>query len=146
MIREDKFRIARRPYAVDLGSLRVGGSSEHGWHRAQVTAVWFRGRPRGLIVACIGALRTSQRPAPETVVEFLERYDDGRYGGDCDGRWDGENYWGAQKPEVIEQHLAILRPMLAHYPALPTGDDGWWTFRDGGISAATRQAATGSQP
>jgi hypothetical protein len=28
----------------------------------------------------------------------------------------------------MEQHLKILRPMLANYPALPDGYDGWWRF------------------
>lgn len=53
---------------------------------------------------------------------------DGRYGGTCEGRWDGQNYWGAQKPDVIAEHLALLRPMLANYPAAPSSYDCWWRF------------------
>jgi hypothetical protein len=59
---------------------------------------------------------------------------DGRYGGDCHGRWDGTRYWGAQEPDVIAEHLTVLRPMLDGYaenpkdPPLPAGFDGWWTF------------------
>ncbi|GAA3417645.1 hypothetical protein [Streptosporangium vulgare] len=129
MIRETRFLISRRPYAVDLTSLRGGlretprGSS----YRGRIGAVWFR-RRKGVTVACIGTLWDFQDTAPTSAVEFLERHTDGRYGGDCDGRWDGERYWGAQEPAVIEQHLALLRPMLANYPNIPDGFDGWWKF------------------
>ncbi|WP_445520500.1 hypothetical protein [Streptomyces sp. NEAU-174] len=129
MIREGKFLISRRPYAVDLSSLRrLERDPGKTWAWCVVDAVWFRGR-KTEPVACIGTLRTIiDNPAPADAREFLERYTDGRYGGDCDGRWDGENYWGAQKPEVIEQHLALLRPMLANYPEIPAGHNGWWRF------------------
>jgi hypothetical protein len=69
-----------------------------------------------------------QHPEPADAHEFLTQHTDGRYGGDCEGRWDGERYWGAQEPAVIEQHLALLRPMLANYPNIPDGYDGWWRF------------------
>ena len=131
MIRETRFLISRKPYAVDLTSLR---SDEDGF--TYIDAVWFRRKTRGygsskqtVTVACIGNLHTIQRPVPVDAVEFLTRYTDGRYGGDCHGRWDGTGYWGAEEPDVVEQHLAILRPMLANYPALPDGYDGWWTFQ-----------------
>lgn len=35
---------------------------------------------------------------------------------------------GAQQPDVTEEHLALLRPMLANYPAVPDGYSGWWRF------------------
>lgn len=126
MIREDRFLISRRPYAVDLSSLRPTYVGIYdGWFK--VDAVWFR-RRRGGLVACVGNLHTTQDPAPKTAVEFLERFTDGKHGGDCEGRWDGENYWGAQRPDAIAEHLALLKPMLANYPALPEGWDGWWRF------------------
>ncbi|WP_030975190.1 hypothetical protein [Streptomyces sp. NRRL S-1824] len=120
MIREDRFLISRRPYAIDLASLIDGPVSA-------VTAVWFR-RKQGATVACIGNLWDTQRPTPKDVAEFLARHTDGRYGGTCEGRWDGEHYWGAQKPDTIAEHLELLRPMLANYPAIPAGYDGWWRF------------------
>jgi hypothetical protein len=79
-------------------------------------------------VACIGTLWDRQPERPADAVEFLECHDDGRHGGDCEGRWDGERYWGAQEPGVIERHLDLLRPMLANYPNIPAGYDGWWRF------------------
>lgn len=132
MIRETKFLISRKPYAADLASLRTSESERDPskpWAWYVVNAVWFRGR-KAEPVACIGTLRTIiDDPAPASAREFLERYTDGRYGGDCQGRWNGAGYWGAEMPEVQAQHLAILRPMLANYPAVPDGFDGWWTFR-----------------
>lgn len=122
MIREAEFVLSHRPYAVDLAGLKTTG---HG--RATLDAVWFR-RRRGVTVACVGRLWDHQRPDPVDAAEFLTRHDDGRYGGDCLGRWDGARYWGAQEPDVAARHLELLRPMLAAYPAAPAGYDGWWRF------------------
>ena len=121
MIRETRFLISRRPYAVDLDSLRVGDST------SRINAVWFR-RRGGVTAACVGYLWDIQRPKPCDAAEFLARHGDGRYGGSCEGRWDGHGYWGAQDPGEIKRHLALLRPMLANYPNPPYGYDGWWRF------------------
>lgn len=131
MIREEKFLISRKPYAVDLTSLcRTHRETGNTWAWYTVDAVWFRGRKTDP-VACIGTLRTIiDDPEPATAREFLQRYTDGRYGGDCDGRWDGTGYWGNVPLDVQERHLAILRPMLANYPAVSDGYDGWWTFQE----------------
>lgn len=128
MIREDRFLISRRPYAVDLSSLRTEpspGATSRWW--CHIDAVWFR-RRQGVTVACIGTLRDLQDTAPGDAAEFLARHTDGRYGGDCEGRWDGIGYWGAQEPDVIAAHLELLRPMLDNFPAIPAGYDGWWRF------------------
>jgi len=131
VIRSDRFLISRRPYAVDLASLSVRSDGERydGTPTAtcRLGAVWFR-RQSGVLRACIGTLWDIQAPPPADAAEFLARHDDGRYGGDCDGRWDGDGYWGAERPETVAAHLSILRPMLAAYPAIPSGYDGWWTF------------------
>lgn len=133
MIREDRLLISRKSFAVDLGSLR-GGRTETPQgrrpyvYRGLVDAVWFR-RRRGVTVACIGDLWDGQHPEPADARRFLKQYDDGRYGGDCAGRWDGDSYWGNGPLTEQEQHLAVLRPMLANYPAVPDGYDGWWTFQ-----------------
>ena len=136
MIHEDRFLISRRPYAVDLESLQVasyqptyngGVPTGRTIYNATINAVWFR-RRKGATVACIGELWDSWRESTDDVYQALEWMDTGRYGGDCKGRWDGERYWGAQEPETIERHLAVLRPMLANFPDIPAGYDGWWTF------------------
>ncbi len=122
MIREPRFLISHKPYAVDLTSLRT---DDH--DTAPINAVWYR-RRRGATVACIGRQWDIQTPAPQDAAEFLARHTDGRHGGTCEGRWDGTGYWGAQEPDVIAADLEILRPMLANYPAIPAGYDGWWRF------------------
>lgn len=132
MIREARFLISRRPYAVDLSSLRgtvnlTPQGRRPSYYEGRVDAVWFR-RKQGVTVACIGTLWDLQDDEPADAVEFLARHDDGRYGGDCRGRWDGTSYWGNVPLTVQEQHLEILRPMLAGYPAIPGGFDGWWRF------------------
>lgn len=133
MIRETRFLISRKPYAVDLNSLRgtrmdtPGGRNPYSYD-GRIDAVWFR-RRQGVTVACIGTLWDLQHPEPADATQFLRQHDDGRYGGDCHGRWDGESYWGNVTLAEQEQHLAILRPMLANYPAIPDSYDGWWTFQ-----------------
>lgn len=133
MNRLPKFALSRKPYAVDLSSLRVGEVSPR-WDgaplaRAEIDAVWFR-RRRGVTVACIGRLWDYQSPPPVDAAQFLAQATDGRYGGDCDGRWDGVGYWGSELPDVRDRHMAILVPMLVAYPAIPDGYDGWWTYHE----------------
>jgi len=138
MRREATFVLTHSPYAVDLNGLTV---KEHPvpsstWD-CQIPAVWFR-RRQGRIAACVGHIWDCQGAAPASAVEFLERHTDGRYGGTCEGRWNGERYWGAQEPAVIEQHLALLRPMLDGFPAVPAGYDGWWTWHTPRTSGGSR--------
>ncbi|WP_327359512.1 hypothetical protein [Streptomyces sp. NBC_01304] len=135
MIREDRFLISRKPFAVDLSSV-TGELGPHGDRFSidgKADAVWFR-RQDGVTRACIGTIMLwrhhLREPVPlDTAQAILSADLDGRYGGDCHGRWDGDRYWGAQEPAAMEQHLAILRPMLDNYPSLPPGYDGWWTFQ-----------------
>lgn len=133
MIREDKFLISRRPYAVDLDSLNVRHNlpwSEHSretWH-GTINAVWFR-RRSGVTVACIGDLWCTCIVEPRNAEHFLELHTDGRYGGNTVGRWDGSGYWGLQVSlEKQNEHLKILQPMLENYPEIPAGHSGWWRF------------------
>lgn len=139
MRREEKFAVSKRMYAADLSSLSVtprAGYQGREYFECTVRAVWFRRRRRGgfgpngavVTVACIGTLWGSQDTRPATAAEFLEHHTDGRHGGDCAGRWDGERYWGTQEPDRMNEHLALLKPMLANYPAAPAGFDAWWRF------------------
>lgn len=132
MIREERFLISKRLYAVDLSSLRgartviPNGRTPYSFN-GRVDAVWFR-RKQGVTAACIGTLWDLQHPEPDGALQFLVQHTDGRYGGHCDGRWDGTSYWGNVTLDVQEKHLAILRPMLDNYPATPPGFDGWWRY------------------
>lgn len=136
MKREDRLLISHRPYAVNLDSWAISHSpaceyvpghwTAETW-RGTMQAVWFR-RRRGETVACIGQLWDTQRAEPRDAVHWLEQHEDGRYGGDARGRWDGTSYWGNVSLAEQEEHLAILRPMLENYPDVPPGYDGWWSF------------------
>lgn len=131
MHREDKFVLSHRPYAVDLSSFRID-EIRTGWKGeyacATVNAAWFR-RKNGANQAVVGELSDSQWTIPKDAVQFLEQYEDGRYGGRPFARWDGASFWCAgQDPEENARYLALLRPMLEGYPALPGGYSGWWRF------------------
>lgn len=134
MIRSERFLISQKPFALDLSTL-TGEQTKAGdyvIYRGTVAAVWYR-RKSGVTRACIGTLHLWSHSlaapldldAPQAVLTVKL---DSRYGGDCIGRWDGENYWGHVPLAVQEQHLAVLRPMLADYPTMPDGYDGWWRF------------------
>lgn len=135
MIREDRFLISRKPFAIDLSTV-TGEQQPRGDRHAfsgSANAVWFR-RQGGVTRACLGTLGLWSHYLPEPLdlddpTAILSADLDGRYGGDCHARWDGENYWGSQKPFEQALHLTLLEPMLANYPALPDGYDGWWTFQ-----------------
>lgn len=136
MIREDDFRISRRPYAVRLDSLHARfhhierriGQSKPGYWDCRIDAVWFR-RRRGETVAVLGTLWAFQDAEPADAADFLRKHTDGRYGGSAEARWDGTSYWSNQLTLDSDEYcLDILRPMLANYPAIPPGYDGWWRF------------------
>lgn len=133
MIRKDKLMASRTSYAFDLTSFHgeLGRSLDgSAFYRGHVNAAWFR-RRRNVTIACIGTLSGSIYDfdtAPADAAQFLAQFNDGRWGGDCHGRWDGAKYWGSQDPEEIQRHLALLRPMLNDYPNLPAGYDGWYIF------------------
>jgi hypothetical protein len=134
MIRDEKFVLSRRPYAVDLDSLTTSESANSSSVYATVRAVWFRRRRSHYstgpmrTVACIGYLREYQ-PPPRDAQHFLKEMNDGRYGGHCEARWDGETLWAPEATEAQRQEfLAVLEPMLKNYPEVPPGFDGWWHF------------------
>ncbi|MER7815624.1 hypothetical protein [Streptomyces sp. NPDC096153] len=136
MNRSDTFLISHKPFAIDLSTVELHISAhrdDRWWLSGTCRAVWYR-RKAGETRACLGRvmlhaayLRTE--PDLSSPEAMLSNDLDGRYGGDTEGRWDGEYYWGAQRPETIEQHLAVLRPMMANFPVIPDGFDGWWRFQ-----------------
>lgn len=122
MRRVEEFKISQHPYAVDLGSL------DRRQTMVCVTAVWYR-RKTGLLSAHIGYLRDYQALDSPSAEEFLARYRDGRYGGECLSRWNGGDLWTCCRSwETAERHKVLLEAMLAGYPAAPEGYDGWWVF------------------
>ncbi|KIF66219.1 hypothetical protein HY68_36510 [Streptomyces sp. AcH 505] len=134
MIREDRFLISRKPFAIGLSSVTMESAHRHDayWLDGTCLAVWFR-RKNGITYACLGTLglwahRLREEPDVSSPEAILSNSLDSRYGGDPHGRWDGERYWGSQKPVEQALHLTLLEPMLANYPDLPAGYDGWWRF------------------
>jgi hypothetical protein len=118
-----RFVLSHNQYAVDLNSFRI--DSDCG---VRVNAYWFR-RRRGVDVACLGFLWGYQgvhSMPPWTALEFLERLTDNRYGGTCEGRWDGQGYWGSEDPVTVATHLETLRPMLRQWGHVPPHTTGWW--------------------
>ncbi len=135
MKRETKFLISRKPFAIDLTTVTLEASEHHDayWLSGSCRAVWYR-RKNGTTYACLGTLRLwahrlREQPDVSTPEAMLSNDLDSRYGGDPDGRWDGTGYWCSEIPDVQQQHLAVLRPMLTDYPSAPDGYDGWWTFQ-----------------
>jgi hypothetical protein len=134
MIREDRFLISRKSFPIDLSTVR-GEQQPRGdlfAFSGSANAVWYR-RKDGITRACLGTvgLWSHYLPAPLDLNDphsILSADLDGRYGGDYHARWDGENYWGSQKPFEQNLHLTVLEPMLVNFPAAPDGYDGWWRF------------------
>jgi hypothetical protein len=125
MFRTGDFKASKRLYAVDLASLRDHSSGFGGQYR--VSAVWFR-RKAGVTAACAGDLWDGQDARPVDALDFLAKFTDGRYGGDCKARWDGSNLWCLEDEGQRAAYLAVLRPMLEAYPKIPDGYSGWWHF------------------
>lgn len=135
MRRDTRFLISRKPFAIDLSTVTLEGSERDGayWLTGDCQAVWYR-RKSGVTYACLGSLRLwaqwrREKPDLSSPEAMLGNDLDSRYGGDPAGRWDGERYWGSQKPFEQALHLTVLEPMLANYPVIPEGYDGWWTFQ-----------------
>lgn len=132
MIREEKFVLSRKQFAIDLGSMRLGPAEKRhdgspmAW--ATIQAVWYR-RKSGVMRACIGSLHDIVTP-PITCEEFLEGFLHDPWGGHCSGRWDGSSYFShdGSVPAVQAEHMAVLGPMLDSVPLIPPSYDGWWRF------------------
>lgn len=82
----------------------------------------------------MGVISARLDTPPAGVNDFLARHTDNSGGGNCHARWNGTDYWGAHElgemdPAAIVRNLALLRPMLEAYPAIPAGYDGWWGFK-----------------
>ena len=130
MLKTADFKISRPMYAVNLDAFSVGGPQAPFPEWGVVAAVWFRRKSR-VTAACGGFLKAPvhRTGAPADVQDFLARYTDGRYGGDCIARWDGSTLWCLEDEDTRAEYKRLLVPMLAAYPAAPSGWDAWWHFR-----------------
>ncbi|MFJ7990351.1 hypothetical protein [Streptomyces sp. NPDC096351] len=136
MHRTGRFLISQKPFAIDLTTI-TGKQHPRGdlyAYSGTARAVWYR-RKNGVTRACLGSLMLWQHYLPEPLdltdpTAILSADLDGRYGGTCEARWDGERYWGSQEPFQMALDLTVLEPMLVGDPAVPDGYDGWWTFQE----------------
>src|ERR1044072_8318603 len=104
MRHENRFLISRKQFALDLSTATAPQTPRGGqWSfRGSANAVWYR-RKDGVPRACLGTMMLFSHHLTEPIDvtdphTLLSAALDGRYGGDCHARWDGENYWGSQKP------------------------------------------------
>lgn len=104
-------------------------------YRYEIPCVWYK-RRKGTDTANIGTLRNTSwveypEHHPSHAQHFLSDFTDGRYGADCRSRWDGECLWSFPDVthEQMQEDLVLLRWMLDHYPEIPPGFSGWWSFR-----------------
>jgi hypothetical protein len=141
MKREDKFMISRAPYAIRHDTFLVkekfptytnpDGSSRRGekpYYTMTVEAVWFR-RKSGILSAHYGHLWDSSNEPPADLLAWIENDWDGRYGGNCVARWDGESWWGGVTWRRQQELQPLLDDMLKNFPAAPEGYDGWWSYQ-----------------
>jgi hypothetical protein len=134
VIRTEKFLISKNLFAVNLDTVEPKPFEVRGetYLEGKADAVWFR-RKNGTTRACLGTLRLWSHRLTEPLDlndprAVLSVRMDGTHGPLCLGRWDGERYWGAEHVNIVDQHLAVLIPMLKAYPSIPPGYDGWWRF------------------
>jgi hypothetical protein len=119
MIARIKYAPSRTPYALDLSSFAV---DKRGW--ASVVAVWVT-RKQGRTRVSSGQLRGFR---DSTLTGFMVNFD-GRYGGDCKARWDGESLWAPDlSPAEHAAEAARLDVILRGLPEVPDGYDGWYTI------------------
>jgi len=147
VIREAKFLISHAPYAVKLDSLmtkprhpskQVDGQwvkdPDRTYYGCRIEAAWFR-RKSGIVSAHLGTLWDYLDEEPADGTAFLTAATDGRYGGRCIARWDGDSLWAPESTWAqMTAYEEFLRPMLDNYPAVPPGYDGWWTYKTGGMA------------
>jgi hypothetical protein len=125
-------------FALDLREMFTQ-TRESGSVICRVDAVWFRRRKR-VLQACAGSLRAWFGPnyadgrEPLDAAQFAQMADrrNAWASADCQARWDGETFWAQppMHPDFQRGYLELLEPMLAGFPAVPHGYDGWWRFTD----------------
>jgi len=137
MIRAPKLVVSRSMYAFDPTPLRLPTERypNGNWSgSAEFRAVWFK-RKRGALVAVMGTYHpmssVDSLPAESTYEQWVAAANDNRYGGYHEASWDGTALLGTGErvtPDVAARQVEFLTAMLAGFPNVPAGFDGWWAF------------------
>jgi hypothetical protein len=147
-----QFAASKKLYALDETTFKIASENDYvsrkdgktyTYFRQTVDAVWFsRRRSSGKTAVFFGTISNGSTNEihsdkdtgqPLTYVEFLARAD-GRAGGNPAGCWDGSGTWWdkdyARDFEAQQDILPFLKDMLANYPQIPLGYNGWYRFQD----------------
>jgi hypothetical protein len=138
VIREEKFLISHAPYAVKPETINLtpyshtpnNGSETVTTWSGTIEAMWFR-RKSGRLSAHYGCLHGHfGEDQPDGFLDFMAKCDDGRYGGNCWARWDGDYFWAPDTTwEIQKKYQAELDAALKRYGEIPDGCNGWWTYK-----------------
>lgn len=134
MIRAPKLLVSRPMYAFQPATWRPDPSGH--WFR--VDAVWFR-RKAGRTLAAMGCydptvLRDDMEPTDGLYESWITAADDNRYGAHHVASWDGRALLCTDQgvtPAETNRRIEFLTAVLAGFPDVPAGWDGWWTFQKG---------------
>lgn len=142
LIKTDTFKFASTFYALDWDSFEYEISSKT--VTGSVDAVWFK-RQNGVTVCCTGVLTDTYNLERNNLVEgsiteaavkdvFVNQFD-GRYGGNTEARWDGENLWAPGLPMKEMMSFASVMDVLLKtfndsntYRQVPAGYVGWYSI------------------
>jgi hypothetical protein len=118
LVKLGKFAPSKTPYALHPRAWYV---DNHGFIRVQ--AIWA-GRKNGRTTASIGELSDL---GSTTFEEFVENVDM-RYGGEYEGRWDGERLITPQPvtPTRYKSLTSILIEVLGTFPKPAFNYEGWY--------------------
>lgn len=125
LTKKAKWAPSQKPYAFDLSTFRVPNE----WS-ATIDAVW-PGRKNGVLTVTIGAFGLSPHPlsGAETLPEMIAAADL-RYGGKWRAQWNGADLLvNPSHPVSFKGKAALvtrLDAMLAAFPLVPAGFDGWY--------------------
>jgi hypothetical protein len=127
MIRAERLAVSRPMYAFAPETFSVRDRT--------VQAVWFR-RKKGVLVASTGSYHffapgLAEGAYPASYLGWVELHTDNRYGATHLASWDGVALLNSDQPvtpEEASRRVAFLAGMVAGFPQVPTGFDGWWAF------------------
>lgn len=109
-------------YAIDFSSIHLDDGI------TRVNAVWFKETKEGIRSVSQGTIWNAQN-GNLNVQKFIEAFRSS-YGGSTEIKWDGKKVWAPRMDyEIVNQRLALLKPMLENFPAIPDQYEGWFSIK-----------------